>query len=286
MKLRIYRNYLLRKLLGLKLANKIRFYFAHSYWGDFDKPKTFSEWINKYKINYTEEMVLLSDKILVKKWLVERGYSKYVIADLHLGLEVSNTTFSMLPKSFVMKLNTGAGSVLVVENKELISTDYLMGVITQWLGQDYVSEGCERHYSKIVENVLIEEFIDSEHSGGLVDYKFHCFPNGRIIVAVYSNRKEGLTTNYFDESWNECDLKWVCRPTAAQSYLKKPAEFTEALELVRSLYKDLGSEYVRIDLFMVQGRISFGEFTFTPGGGFVRFKSKKADESLGSNFVK
>ncbi len=39
--------------------------------------------------------------------------------------------------------------------------------------------------------------------------------------------------------------------------------------------------FVRVDLYSIGNRIYFGELTFTPGSGLVRFNPKSADLELG-----
>lgn len=272
-----------KSLLGTYIANKFRFYFCHGYWGDFTKPLTYSEWINYVKLNYTDEMIELSDKLGAKKWLVSNGYSDYVVRDYFEGKVISKEEYDCLPNSFVLKLNSGAGAVLVVKDKSKTKYHDILKIVRGWCEEDYSIVGYEFHYEKIEKKVFAEELISFDEKTGPIDYKFHCFPNGRIFVAVYSGRGSVLTTDYFDEQWSPVELEWVDRSKAPDFILKRPSKFDEALELVKKIYSELEAKYVRIDLYLVKDRIVFGEFTFTPAAGLMKFKSKEADMNFGGN---
>ena len=42
-----------------------------------------------------------------------------------------------------------------------------------------------------------------------------------------------------------------------------------------------GFDYVRVDLYFANGKVLFGEMTFTPGSGFDRFSPAKLDCEFG-----
>lgn len=280
-------NKIARVVFGLKVANKIKFLFKHGYVLNYDAPLGYSEWINKYKIDFTNEMVVLSDKVLVKYWLIENGFSNYILKnyfeyDFKSSIDLSEV-FHELPKDFVVKSNSGAGNVIVVKDKREIDLEDIERKVESWRGEDFLSVGYEKHYDLIDKIIFAEEFISSNVE--LTDYKFHCFPNGEIIVAVYTGRFSNLTTNYFNEEWEEVFLEWADRPLAEKDLLLRPARFDEALSVVKDMYSKLSARYVRIDMYILPEKIVFGEFTFTPGAGFIRFKTPCSDRKLGLKMV-
>jgi hypothetical protein len=52
------------------------------------------------------------------------------------------------------------------------------------------------------------------------------------------------------------------------------------LEIVKLLSKDF--PFVRVDLYNVDGNIFFGELTFYPWSGYVKFTPSEFDEQLGA----
>ena len=51
-------------------------------------------------------------------------------------------------------------------------------------------------------------------------------------------------------------------------------------EIAKKLSEDF--DYVRVDLYNIDGNIYFGELTFCDSGGFEKFTDKKWDFKLGS----
>ncbi|EJL6702760.1 hypothetical protein NMS31_003464, partial [Vibrio cholerae] len=62
-----------------------------------------------------------------------------------------------------------------------------------------------------------------------------------------------------------------------------PENFQEMLNVVDKLASNF--EYVRVDLFNVEGKIYFGELTFCPASGWDKVNTKDNDFILG-NFWK
>ena len=61
--------------------------------------------------------------------------------------------------------------------------------------------------------------------------------------------------------------------------IEKPALFEKMKEVATKLSE--GMKFVRIDLYEIEGKIYFGEFTFFHGGGFWLFKPDEWEKKLG-----
>lgn len=59
--------------------------------------------------------------------------------------------------------------------------------------------------------------------------------------------------------------------------------FLWVVEIAEKLSEDF--PYARIDLYNIQGRIVFGEITFYPWSGYVKFYSASFDYTLGRYFT-
>lgn len=60
----------------------------------------------------------------------------------------------------------------------------------------------------------------------------------------------------------------------------KPKNFDRMIEIVKKLSEDF--DYVRVDLYNIDGEIYFGELTFCPDGGFGKFTDINWDYKFGS----
>ena len=60
---------------------------------------------------------------------------------------------------------------------------------------------------------------------------------------------------------------------------KKPENLSRMIEIARILSQDF--PFVRVDLYNIHGKIYFGELTFYPWSGYVKFNPFEFDEKLG-----
>ena len=89
---------------------------------NWESPVDLNEKINWLKFNSdTTKWSELADKYAVRKFIEEKGYKQYLVPLLGVWENANEIDFSKLPDSFVLKTNNGAGTVMVVEDKALIS---------------------------------------------------------------------------------------------------------------------------------------------------------------------
>ncbi len=89
---------------------------------------------------------------------------------------------------------------------------------------------------------------------------------------------------YVDHCRNIYDLDWNLQPwTQAfpnfKGKVEKPLNFEEMVRIAGVLCK--GFSHVRVDLYNVDGKIYFGEMTFSSGGGHEKIIPSEYDEILG-----
>ena len=81
-------------------------------------------------------------------------------------------------------------------------------------------------------------------------------------------------------------MNWILQPWNQYSYrnteqiLDKPDNFDDMIRIVKTLCK--GIPQVRVDLYSVNGKIYFGEMTFTNGKGYELIYPEKYNVMLGS----
>lgn len=108
----------------------------------------------------------------------------------------------------------------------------------------------------------------------------HCFDGVVRALGIYSDRGAGKTTkaDYFDRDFNWLDLKWGYEHAIERP--EKPSLYDKMIEIAESLSQ--GFPEVRVDLYLCNNRIYFGELTFFDGGGFDGFEPDCWDEVFGS----
>jgi hypothetical protein len=85
---------------------------------------------------------------------------------------------------------------------------------------------------------------------------------------------------FFDAQWNQLDLYYregVSRPAIA-----KPINLEQMISISSRL--SAGLDFVRVDLYNLDGTIYFGEFTFTPTAGQLKLRPESWDLKLGEKW--
>lgn len=85
-----------------------------------------------------------------------------------------------------------------------------------------------------------------------------------------------IFAHFFDTTWNFLDFSDEIG--AVRPWIPKPANLDEMLALAAKL--SIGFGYVRLDFYNVKGRVYFGEFTFTPAAGIIKYDPEFWDLKL------
>ena len=152
-----------------------------------------------------------------------------------------------------------------------------------WQRIPFGYNGMEIQYLPIIRSIIAEQYIE-EMDGNLHDYKFHCFNGAPALVEFMGERD--LVNHTSTETW--CDINF--NPLNIVEKLngnfanytgecKKPKNYEKMLEIVRILCKPF--MYVRVDLYNLEGKILFGELTFTPDNGLDQWENEGTDEKIG-----
>ena len=86
-----------------------------------------------------------------------------------------------------------------------------------------------------------------------------------------------LDKEYFDRNFKKINLEWGFKMD--DGYVEKPRRFEEMISCAEKLSK--GMPHVRVDLYLCDDKIYFGEFTFFDGGGFEKMSPAMYDSKFG-----
>ncbi|MCE7792767.1 glycosyl transferase, partial [Salipaludibacillus sp. CUR1] len=253
-----------------------RFYHQHGYEVDLEKPTTFSEKIQWLKLygplhQYTNYV----DKYEVRSYVKQIIGERYLIPNIGVYDNVNKVDINSLPEKFIIKATHGCGWNLVVKDKSKLDWNVTKKKINKWIKSNYFYLSGERNYYKINGRIIIEEFIEDKE-GDLKDYKFYCFHGEPkfIMVNIDTNKSRKA---FFDTEWNRLSMNM--HQSHSSNSVLKPYHLDEMLDVCRKLSGKF--PLVRVDLYYTEGRIYFGELTFTPGNGFNKFSHKKYDLLFG-----
>lgn len=245
---------------------------------NLEAPKKYTEKIQYAKLYLNSPIkTKLSDKYLVREWVEEKIGSSYLIPLLGVWEDFSEIDFEELPNEFVLKTNHGSGTNIIVKDKSQFEYHKEKEKMDSWLKNNFAYAGLELHYKDIEPRIIAEEYI-TDSNGELNDYKFLCF-NGEVY---YCWIDVGRYTNHYR---NVYDLDWKLQPWTQHKYenspneIPKPENFDEMIKIAKKLAE--GFSHVRVDLYNVDGKIYFGEMTFTNGAGYELIYPEKYNYHLG-----
>lgn len=261
-----------------------RFYKYVGYKPNLQQPKTFNEKIQWLKLHDRNKLYPdLIDKCKVKSIVSQLIGEKYVIPTLFGPYSSANEIpWEQLPNKFVLKCNHDAASVVICKDKEKLNIANTIEKINNCLKNNYYhDEGKQWGYKNITPKVFVEKYMENEGCEDLVDYKFMFF-NGecRCVFTCLERKSEtGLKVNFYTPEWALMPFIRKYPNTDAEP---KPKALEEMLQIAKKLADYISNAFVRIDLYVINGQIYFGEYTFYPGGGFESFEPVSWDYTLGS----
>lgn len=277
-----YIRYLKRKNTPLKkipmiLEKEYRKSMGENF--DIHNPKSYSQkiqWLKLYDNNPLRSQ--LTDKVLVRDWVSQKIGKEYLIPVLGIYDHFDEIDFSKLPNKFVIKTNHSSGWNIIVQDKSKLDKKIARKKIERWLKLDYAYwTEYEIHYSAIKPRIIIEKYM-ADKKGELNDFKFLCFNGECKYVWMDFDRMTNHKRNVYDMEWN-------LQPWNQYTYgnyneiIEKPINFEKMCYLASVLCK--GFKHVRVDLYNIDGKIYFGEMTFTNGSGFEGIYPKEYDYKLG-----
>ena len=251
---------------------------------DWHNLRSYNEKLQWEKIfNQNSLKTRLADKYLVREWVADKIGEEYLVPLLGVWDDAKEIDFDKLPESFVLKTNCASGDVIIVKNKSELSAKDIVRIRCKlhfYLNYDWGYQTFERHYSDIRPRVIAEKLLPADDTD-VPDYKFTCFDGKPFCCRVDIGR-------YHNHRRNTYDLQWKLQSWNAGLYnnteylFPKPRNFERMVELASVLAE--GFPQVRIDFYNFEGKIYFGEVTFTSASGFEPIVPESMDYELGEKW--
>ena len=255
---------------------RIRYFARFRRFVNLTNPQDLNEKILYLKLfSDTSVWTELADKYKVRDYVKSCGLEEILVKLYGVWFSSEDFTLNGLPESFILKANNGdgKGSNLIVKNKNKWSELELKKIIKEWLDKRNVGAlASEPQYKGMIPCVIAEELLPADQgSKSLVDYKIWCF-NGKPYYIWACSDRDNFGTDVMTYS-----LNWDPIPEASvfdSRYRKgeiiaKPKNLNKMLEVAEILAKPFPQ--VRIDLYNIDGKVFFGETTFTSLGGMMDF---------------
>lgn len=275
------------------LLTRIRYYVTFKKHLNLNKPHDLNEKI-KWAMLYsdTSQWTELADKYKVRSYVEKIGLPDILVQLYAVWRKVEEVDFDVLPESFIIKANNGNGKgtnkiIHKADLSEKKKSEY-KAMIKDWLGRKRIGAlSAEPHYKGIEPCVIAEEVLTPESgSGTLTDYKIWCFNGKAYYVWVCNDRSSGGNSAHvltYDLEWNPHPEYSVFNSDYQQGeVIPKPKNFEYMIYVAEKLSQ--GFPELRVDLYNINGKVYFGELTFTSQGGGMDFFTPEFLKELGSKF--
>lgn len=254
---------------------------------DWKHPKTIDEKINWLKYNTDTSMwTRLADKYRVRQYVTDCGLDDILVPLYGKWDNAADIDWDSLPRQFVMKTNNASKSVLICKDKDSLDTAYWTKEVDKWMHSDYSAEKGEIHYRGIPPCIIAEKLLDATKqpvpSSSLIDYKVWAFDGKPAYIWCCLNRTQDSVEVI------TYDTQWDAHPEYSEDYyhfiptdkrLPRPITLDKMLDAAARLSK--GFPQVRVDFYEVDGKLYFGEMTFTSSAGINGFYTKEFLLELG-----
>ena len=236
-----------------------------------------------YKLYYHNPlMTKCVDKYEVTNYVKEKIGEKYLIPTLGIWDNFDDIDFDKLPNQFCLKCTHDSGSYIICKDKSTFDIDAARKKFNRYMKGRFFWYGREWAYKNVKPRIMAQEYIDSLGKPESVEYKLTCF-NGKVkFITVCSgiahSDYELRKNDHFDRDWNKLD--WYAYYKPSGKVIERPEFMDEIIDISDKLAE--GFPQVRIDSYVINGKVYFGEMTFYTWSGLIEFTPDEWDEKIGS----
>lgn len=246
---------------------------------NLENPQRFTEkiqWIKLYE--RTELRKKVADRLRARDYVSKKIGEEHLVPLIESFKELTPVIWKSLPEQFVLKANHGCGMIQIIRNKTEMQYDWVKNKSESWRQTEYFYVGREWVYKDLPRTLLVEKLLTDEHGNIPSDYKFFCF-HGRVeIIQIDFDRFGEQKRNLYDRSFQKIDGRRLF-PNYPGT-IAKPMMLDSAIQLAEILSEDFN--FLRVDLYLIENQVLFGELTNYPGNGFVEFQPESMERWAGS----
>lgn len=245
---------------------------------NLEDPKTFNEklqWLKLY--NRNPEYTNLVDKYEVRNYVKKTIGKEYLIPCYGLYNNTKEIDFDKLPNKFVLKATHDSGTIVICKDKKNFDKKSAIKKLNKRLKRKYYYLWREWPYKDVKPRIIAEKYMEDKSQNGLNDYKFYCFNGEPKMMFIVTDRGRDTKADFYDMQFNRIEVTQTY--PRSDKKITKPKQFNEMIELCKKLSKDM--PHVRVDFYIIDNKIYFGEMTFFDGAGFDTFNPDKYDKILG-----
>lgn len=276
-----------------ELLLKLRYRYVFKKSLDLKNPRDLNEkilWAKLY--SDTTRWTELADKRQVRDYVEKIGLGDILVKLYATWYKKEDINWDVLPDKFIIKANNGdgKGTNKIIDKTKITppEKEKIVLMVDEWLHRKNIGAlHAEPQYKDMKPCVVVEEVLPLEKgTTSLTDYKMWCF-NGKCYYTFVCNERNANGNSAHVMTY---DMDWNAHPEFSvfnSDYLRgdiipKPKNFDKMVEIAEKLSK--GFPELRVDLYNIDGKIYFGELTFTSQGGFMDYFTPEFNKMLGEKF--
>lgn len=272
-------------LISPKLNTQVLYRIKFGKWLDMNHPQTSNEKILWLKLNtyYNNPLITqCADKYAVREYVAKQGCGDILNELYGVWTNPDDIDFNQLPDKFVLKCNYFYHMNLVVKDKAQLDIPATRQLLHRWLRSNGHLTFAEMQYADMPKKILAEKYIETQDGLAPADYKVYCCNGQPAYVMVCIGREQDKNPKFY-----YFDLQGRLQREMTQDGLDAPTDFKydipqgwkQMIDYARRLSAPF--PFVRTDFYLENGKVIFGELTFTPAAGLDTGKLPYTDKLLG-----
>ena len=235
---------------------------------NLDEPKTYNEKIQYLKLYWRDSLAICcSDKLRVREYVSAKIGKKYLNKLIAVYDSPNDVKWESLPSKFVVKLSHDSGSVIICKDKTNFDIKATVQRFAWRIRINFGKLVKEWVYASIPPKVLVEKYL-----GEVKDYKVFCFDGVPRLIQVDVDRFKNHRRNFYTTNWDFLNFS-VLYPNDSNALEPKPSCLDEMLRCSSILSKPF--PHVRVDWYIKDNALIFGEMTFFHGSGYEVFSNEE-----------
>ncbi|MDD4362929.1 MAG: ATP-grasp fold amidoligase family protein, partial [Atribacterota bacterium] len=261
---------------------KNAFYNRLGYSVNLKNPNSFNEKVVWKKIHDRNPLLpIITDKYQVRSYIKNllggKKAQEILIPLLYITDKPETIPFDELPAKYIIKPNNAAGRRIIVEDSIAIDKEDIIKTCKRWMKIPYGLAALEWSYIPVKRRIIIEKLLRDDNGKTPKELKFFMFHGKCKAVYLILDKLNTPFRSYYDEKWNILPVR---KPNRLQGKkIEKPKNYEEMVMLAEKLSKPF--DFLRVDLYNLDGKIWFGELTNYPYSGKLKFIPESFDYELG-----
>ena len=261
------------------LISQFHYATGHGSVASILSPDTFNEKLLFRKLKDRSDLKrYVTDKEKLKKYVKNEVGGEYNVKTYEVIEDREKIDNVNIPEECCIKPTHLSGPVIFRRNGEKVERKK----VKKWFKRDRFWWVRENNYKDLDRKVIFEKLLLGENNSVPNDYKIYCFNGKAKIIYVMKDRfGEKIKKYAFDKKYNflgfgngshvfEGDLP------------RKPKKLSEMINVSEELSS--GFDFIRVDMYEVDGRIYVGELTSWPSNCQKSFHPEWANKFVGRFF--